>query len=341
MDDRDLDLLRTFRAADAIPPVGFEERLEEDLLQVVLDEELGRPPRPATPLRPERAAIGNRIARWIGASALARPALAGVAAIALATGVAVLSDGGATSAGTSATGGGVAQASTNVFDATATALFGGGGSSTDARAAVNGSPTLGAELPDAAAGSDDERAALLAQGPGTSQAEALQRATQLPASEAKLRDLLRRASDGMRSSAAGGSVADDGDRIAFHLGMRWVVDPLVPATTRAAILRSLAGFSNIDRAVRGQDLLGRAGIVLSHYDERSGLREQYVLDPDGGDLLERRAFTTAYMDPACPPGTFTSYALFERGTSITADQVPWIDWPATIDSCDPSDLSVG
>ena len=87
--------------------------------------------------------------------------------------------------------------------------------------------------------------------------------------------------------------------------------------------------------MHGQDSLGRHGIVLSHFDAATGLREQYVVDADGGTLIEERSFMYADVDPACPIGTFTAYALYEDGVAVDPAQVPWIAWPVVIPSCAP------
>jgi len=43
-----------------------------------------------------------------------------------------------------------------------------------------------------------------------------------------------------------------------------------------------------------------------------------------------------YVDPACPPGTFTDHALFSDGQQIDPAQVQWVDWPAVVNACDPA-----
>jgi hypothetical protein len=118
--------------------------------------------------------------------------------------------------------------------------------------------------------------------------------------------------------------------------MQWIVAQQVPADLRAAMLRSLDDMNGIDGALMGVDLLGRQGVVLSHLDIPSGLREQYVLAQDGGRLLERRSFTTSSVDPACPPGTFTEYSLYDDlGRAVSPANAPVLDWPQVVTACAP------
>ena len=150
----------------------------------------------------------------------------------------------------------------------------------------------------------------------------------LPRDPIALRDLLRSAADELDTAG------DPGDRIAFLLAMRLVVDDRLPVELRASLLRSLDGIDGIDRAVHVQDALGRNGVLLSHFDTQSGLRDQLVLASDGATMLERRSFTTAYVDPACPPGTFTAYELYdEDGSSVDPAQAPMLAWPSVVPSC--------
>ena len=307
MDDADLDLVRAFRSGDAVPPPGLRERIEEELWDVVLAEE--------TRIRSGGRPRSSR--RWF--DGLFRPAIAGGAVAMLALTVALVSDGGSGSVVSPASSpSGVRQAGTNLLDSTATALFGSNA------AATSGS---GPGISPAIRLTEDELP-VIAAGPADTADESFTRAASLPRDPAELRTMLR-------AAAAELTGEDVGDRLSFHLGMQWVFDPSVPADLRASMLRSLDGLVGIDSALVGVDVLGRTGVVVSHFDEHSGVREQYVLAPKGGTLLERRAFTTGYVDPACPQGTFTDHALFEDGEALDPAQLQWIDWPTVISACDP------
>lgn len=298
MADADLELLRRFRAADAIPPHGLLERLQEDLWQAVLEE--------------EQRLRAPRRRRWFGG--LMRPAIATAAAGAVAVVMAVGSDGGPAERVLTPTD---ASVQAGVLDGAATTLFGA------SIAAPPDAPfTGGIEV----RGSDAHAARLLAGSPADAPGDEVVRLTRDPD---ELRELLRAAAIELNGS-------DPGDRIAFHLGLRWVTDPRAGSDLRAAMLRSLDGLRGIDPFVTGSDVLGRQGVVIGHLDEHSGLRSQYVLAPDGGVLLERRSFTTVYVEPACPPGTFTDHALFDRGEQVLPSQLPWVAWPQVVAACAPA-----
>jgi hypothetical protein len=305
VDDPDLHALRTFRIEEATPPAGLQARIEEQLWQAILAEESQH----AGPCR--RTAHGSWLARFL------RPAVAPGAAAALAVAVAVASDGGP-GLSTSASSG-VTSAGTGLLDSTASSIFGGSAtaSSSSPRPAVGG--TIDLRSPDAADG-------VLAAGPDQASTDELREITRDPA------ELLA----SMRRSVAQASGPDPTDRVAFRLAMSWVVAQSAPVDLRAAVLRSMDGMQGIDDALVGVDILGRQGIVLSHLDAESGVREQFVLTATGAHLLEQRAFTTGYVDPACPPGTFTEHVLYgDDGTPIAPDDAPWLDWPLVVPACAP------
>lgn len=318
--DRDLELLRGFRAHDAEPPAGLLERLEEDLTRII-DLDVDRPAE-SVRRRPVPKHHG-----WL--RRLARPALVAGAAATLAVGIGVV---GARGDGDSVTGTSIptsTQAGTNLLEGAASTLFGGA-----SQAAASAAPPPVVGVIDGREDDPRERAAVAA-GPDAdaSNLDVLQRLSRDPLA---LRDLMRAAADDVDEAG------DPGDRVSFLLTMRLVVDERLPVELRASLLRSLDGIDGIDRAVRAQDALGRSGILLSHFDTRTGVRDQLVLDADGAALLERRSFTTAYVDPACPPGTFTSYALYDsEGRTLEAAQVPMLAWPDVVPSCDGSGPGVG
>ncbi|MCW2972054.1 MAG: hypothetical protein JWN72_327 [Thermoleophilia bacterium] len=307
MDD-DLDLLRSYRAADAVPPRGLQERLEEDLLHAMLDATAA--PVAPTPIR----ATGSSRPGWF--ANLRRPALAFGALAALAIGVATFSNGGV-DLGSSTTGAaGVTQASSNPFDGTASSVFG-----ASSGAAIETTPfadTLEAPTP-------TTEAAALAAGPAAASDATMEALTRNP----------QRLAQVLRDAPAEQGVDDPGDRLAFHVALAWITDTRAPVQLRAALLRSLGGLEGVDAAYTSLDPLDRQGIAIGHTDTQTGLREQYLLSANGGELLERRSFTTTYVDPACPPGTYTYDEVYVNGQAVGASQMPWRQWPNVIGDCDP------
>ncbi len=308
MDDPDLQLLRTFRADEAEPPVGMQERIEERLWQAIMVEESSR-------------ASGRSSQRPGWFQRLLRPLVAAGAAATLALGVAIASDGGS---GTGRLGqGAVQQAGAGVLDATANSLFGG--------STTTPTPIMGRiDLTDG-----DER---LVDGPQhDSSGSALEEGhADLARDLSRDPDELLRA---VRSSIASSGVRDPNDAVAFHVAMRWVADPAVPVDLRAAMLRSVEGIDGIDDALVGTDVLGRSGIIIGQLDRASGIRSQYVLDPADGSLFEVRAFMTAYLDPACPPGTVTLHAAYDdAGERVDPNAAQWVAWPQVVEACAPTVL---
>lgn len=305
MDDRDLQLLRGFRVAEAEPPAGMQERIEERLWQSILAEEGAHAPR--------------RRGRRPWYQELLRPAAAVGAAATMAIGVAVLGGDG--------TGTGISSTVTRagVLDTTAATIFGESGAT-----GSTGAPIAGAiDLTD-----PDDADETLLRGPVTTPEGRLDEATLEVVRETTREpgDLQSRMLRGATDLAG----PEQAEWAAYHATMRWVVEPQVPSDLRAAMLRSLEGLGGIDAAISGADLLDRSGIVLGYLDPRTGLRAQHLLDVDGGRLLERRTLTTQYVDPACPPGTFTSHELLdEQGTPIRQADAPWLDWPLVVEACDP------
>ncbi len=222
--------------------------------------------------------------------------------------MAVASDGGSGSSNLGQAN--VVQAGAGVFDSTASSLFGGS-------AATQRSPVVGRlNLSEG-----DERIL-----DDTGRAEL---AGELPRDP----EVLLQA---VRASIAASGVRDPGDALAFHVAMRWVADPAVPLDLRAAMLRSIQGIEGVDGALVGQDVLGRNGIVIGQLDQSTGIRSQYVLDPADGSLFETRAFMTAYLDPACPPGTVTSHAVFDdAGDQVDPSEAQWVAWPQVVEACAP------
>jgi len=310
MDDRDLALIRAFRADEAQPPIGLQARIEEDVWRAVLAEEATRAKR--------RSRSGT--AGWFGGRAreLLRPAVAAGAAMSLAVVVAIASDGGPGATVTPASG--VQEA--GVLDSAAITLFG--------QAAA---PAATGVLP---AGSIDVRESSTAdgamltgpvqgeQGPDGPTIEVISGA---PRDPSQLLDTLR--------AAAASYGVNPSDRVVFEAAMRWVVHPAVPSELRAAMLRSVQAMAGLDPAQVGSDVLGRRGLVIGHLDSASGVRVQYVLNQDGGTLLERRAYMAVYVDPACPPGTFVDHAVYQRDQRLDPADAQYLNWPQVVEACAP------
>ncbi|MCW2926525.1 MAG: hypothetical protein JWM86_493 [Thermoleophilia bacterium] len=315
MDDPDLWALRQFRAADAVPDDGLQARIEERVWQAILNEE-------SEAARGRSGATGRPRRRW--RDGLLRPALAATSALAVAAVVAVASDGGPTGVLTGGTG--TTQAGTSLIEATATSLFGDDAAATSsARSGANG-------VVDLRSSGDDREA--LAEGPMPGTDGGLSPASGSFVAGAPRDPLALRAQ--LRAAAVDVAGSDPTDRIAFHLAMHWVVQPAVDVEVRSAMLRSVGGMTGLEPALAGTDLLGRDAVVIGHLDPMSGLREQYLLDPDNGRLLERRGMMTAYVDPACPPGTVTDHVVYdEAGSPVEPADAPWLAWPQVIDACGP------
>lgn len=306
MVDPDLQLLRRFRLDEATPPPGMQGRIEERLWQSILTDE-------ATRAGTRQRALRRRFAGML------RPAVAAGAALSLAAGVAVVSDGGAGSRTLVQQQPALTQAGSGLLDSTAASLF---GTATTAGSRVVGTVDLRTQdaddrlLAGPAHGADgdlDDQSAELARG--------------LSRDPATLREA-------MRGSVDDAGIEDPTDAAAFHATLRWIADPAVPTDLRAAMLRSLSGYAGIDDALAGRDVLGRRGVLLGHLDEDTGVRSQLLLDASSATPLEYRAYTTTYVDPACPPGTVTAHALFaEDGTQVDAANHPWIAWPPVVAAC--------
>jgi hypothetical protein len=305
VDDPDLAALRAFRIDEIEPPAGMQARIEERLWTSIMAEESAG----------ARRSISGARRSWL--SSMLRPAVAIGAALSLAIGVAVVSDGGTGSAGIGQSN--VRTASTGLFDSTATRLF--GADSADA------APVVGTV--DLRAPSDEEQ---VVSGPththdGSLDDATAELASEIPRAPARVSQLVRA---GIEASG----IDDPSGAAAFRATMRWVVDPAVPIEVRAVMLRSVGELDNVDDAQLGTDVLGRQGVVIGHLDETSGLRTQVVLNASTGTMLELRSYTTTYLDPACPPGTFAEHAAYdEHGDWIDPVRARWADWPIVVASC--------
>jgi hypothetical protein len=298
----DLEQIRLYRSTDAAPPSGLQGRIEARLLEAMLDEQAQQRDGVRTSRSPRRRHFFD---------GLLKPALVGGVAVVAALLVAVVSDGSSPDQASLSTG----AVRTAGFDSTAARLFSPQGEATQTQA-----PIGRIDLTEATGAVD-----ALASGP-TSQT-ALNDATKLPTQPAALAAALREAAAQIDN--------DPNDRVAFHIGMSWVSSPRVPNHIRSHMLRAIGALNNVDPAASGSDLMGRVGVVIGHHHEATGVREQYLLDPNGGSLLERRGYVTSYVDPACTPGTYTDHAIFENGLEIDPASAQWLAWPVEVEACAP------
>ena len=213
MDD-DLDLLRSYRAAEAEPPRGLQDRLEEDLLDAMLAA--SGAPAPAIPIRQAKQRTPSRSWR----ANLRRPVVAFVALAVLAGAVATVSNGGLDVSGTAVDSAGVTKASANPLEGAATSLFGASNvASTEADTPLvdrlDTSPAV-------------TEATVLAAGPERASIAAIDALSRRPQ---RLTRLLREAPGELGRT-------DQGDRIAFHIAMAWISDTAAPMDLRAALLQS-------------------------------------------------------------------------------------------------------
>jgi hypothetical protein len=313
-DGPDLRALRSFRAADAAPPPGLLDRLRDDL-QLAIDAEQSAP----SPTSPPRRTWWQDVAQH----RLFRPALVAGAAACLLIAVAGVSAVGPHGSGLGGTGASssATQASTSIFDGTARSLFGKG---------TSVAPPVVGVLDTTEEAGENMRDAIVDHSRGDDEYDVLRRLTRDPNG---IRDTLRSAA----ADAVGAERAAASDQTAFLLAMGLVTDERLPAELRASVLLAVGAFDGIEAAAYVHDDLSRPGILISHFDAASGVRDQYVLDQATARVLEQRSFTSMYVDPACPPGTFSDFRLYDdAGDELTPEQLPTLDWPPLVPSCSPA-----
>lgn len=310
MDEHDLDLklLRSLGQDLTEPPHGLQEHVEEEVWKLIIAEE-----------KSTRSA--HTRARGWSFGALLRPMVAAGAAAALLIGVSIMSDGGPAKIATTPNSQVTKASNLTMFDSTANSIFG-APDSQPANTDIQGRIDL----------SSQGTQISLANGPrhdksGDLSRDTKQLAQSISRDPVELRSMVR------SSVKQTTDPQDHDDHSAFQATVRWISDSAVPADLRAAMLRSLGGLNNVDDAFTGTDLLGRYGVVLGHRDLESAVRLQAVLDQRTGVLLEERAFTTSYLDPACPPGTFTSLSLYINGKRVESRTMPGVDWPQIVPEC--------
>lgn len=327
-DDVDLRQLRAFRISESTPTDDALERIQRDVMVAIVEEEQRGHVAPAAK-RPGRRALQHASTRpWWSAASLLRPAIAATAMASLALGIAVVSDGGSTRAPGPQTGSSVRQAGSGVLDSAARELFG-----VQAAATTPGDTVLAGDV-NLSEPSRDQTAALV-QGPAlTDSGELDDASTEIARSAARSPEALL---EQVRVAVIERDGDDHAHRRIFNAAMRWVVEPAVPVDLRVAMLRAVEGLPEIAQARIDTDLTGRQGVVIAHVDSSIGIRDEYVLALESGRLLEQRSYTAAYLDPACPPVTFTSYELRdEDGMRVEPEEAPYLNWPSIVDACDPA-----
>jgi hypothetical protein len=165
---------------------------------------------------------------------------------------------------------------------------------------------------------------LIAQGPG---ALSYAQAAAIPTDEQLLIAILR------------GSTPDDPnhdeDFSPFRIAAAYVADDHVPGPVRAAFLRSIALMDGVDLGGTATDVLGRMGTVLARLDSTSGVRQQYLLDPASGHILEHLEFTTRGDIGPCPAGTIVALDVFDAaGQPVGPDAADAATWPVPQPQCD-------
>lgn len=152
----------------------------------------------------------------------------------------------------------------------------------------------------------------------------------VPANESQLLQLLREAG----SSNQGRDV----DYLPFRVAASYVASPNVPVEVRAAFLRMIGQLDGIDLGGTSSDVVGRPGTVIARLDTESGIRQQYLLNPDNGRLLEHREFTTTGGGiGSCPAGMIIALEVFDdSGVVVDPQSAPWAPWPVVDPSCTPA-----
>lgn len=100
---------------------------------------------------------------------------------------------------------------------------------------------------------------------------------------------------------AGGGNSADGEALVF------IADTLrtgvVPADLRSALYRAAAMIPGVEVTASSANLDGRVGVALGRA-EKTGVRQDIILDPATGELIgERRVTTAADVIPGVPAGT--------------------------------------
>ncbi|MBC7644326.1 MAG: hypothetical protein H7123_04310 [Thermoleophilia bacterium] len=297
-DNFDLDAIRDWGREHIAPKAGFEDRMRERILQVVLEVE---------------AAAGanlKRTPRWLRLALRNTPIVIAAASVFVVVSFNGGNPGGQPAEASTAAGKVLNQAAQNMTSSVQTQQTGTDYPGTGVPnytappvvqrvAEVNASGL--ASIPDPL---------LIAQGPSALPAGA---AASIPTDERLLLALLH--------SSISRVDGRDEDFDVFRIAAAYITDPNMPITVRATFLRMLALVEGVDVGGEADDVIGRHGIVIARLDSSSGLRQQYLLDENTGMLLEHLEFTSVGDLSNCAPGTATALDVYDAaGTRLEIDR---------------------
>ena len=310
--DLDLDALRAWGREHTVPRAGFEDRMRERMMQVVLEVEAA-------------ASSSRRMPRWLRLVLRNTPIVIAAASVFVVVSFNGGHPGGQPAEASTSAGKVLNQAALNMtanvaagspigtdypgpgsvpaqsYTVAPTVAPGAGegtGAGTSA-AAVNasGMPSIPDPL-------------LIAQGPSALPPGA---AAAIPTDERLLLAMLHASISRVEGR--------DEDFDIFRVAAEYITDPAMPITVRATFLRMLALVDGVDAGGTATDVLGRSGIVIARLDSSSGLRQQYLLDENTGMLLEHLEFTSGGDLSTCAPGTATALDVYDAtGSRLDIDR---------------------
>lgn len=85
--------------------------------------------------------------------------------------------------------------------------------------------------------------------------------------------------------------------------------PIVEPALRAAVFNALAELPSIELDSDATDLVGRAGYAISYVDRETGLRSEYIFDPETSEILGERTMLAS-------PGQTPAYEGLPVGVTI-------------------------
>ncbi len=103
--------------------------------------------------------------------------------------------------------------------------------------------------------------------------------------------------------------------------------PVIDPKLRAAVFNALAELPGIELDRDATDLIGRPGYAISFFDRETGMRVEYIFDPETSEILGAR---TVLTDPALssaneglPAGTvIRDAARLQTGIVGSTDETP-------------------
>ena len=296
----DLDALREWGREHIVPRAGFEDRMRERVLQVVLEVEAAA------------GGTAKRTPRWLRLVLRNIPVVIAAASVFVVVSFNGGHPGGQPAEASTNAGKVLNQAAQNmtsgadrVQQQTGTDYPGTGVPSYTTQPAIqqvaadnaSGMPSIPDPL-------------LIAQGPSALPEGA---AASIPTDERLLLALLH--------SSIPRIDGRDEDFDVFRVAAAYITDPAMPITVRATFLRMLALVEGVDVGGEAVDVIGRHGVVIARLDSSSGLRQQYLLDQNTGMLLEHLEFTSGGDLSNCAPGTATALDVYDAtGTRLEIDR---------------------